>query len=55
MQAKNRQLGHYAYHVGQIVLQAKHYQQDKWRSLSVPRGQSSDFNRRVEAGQATQR
>ena len=55
MQAINRQLGHYAYHCGQIVLLAKHYQQDKWRSLSVPRGESSEFNRRVEAGQASQR
>ena len=55
MQAINRQLGHYAYHCGQIVLLAKHNQQDKWRSLSVPRGESSEFNRRVEAGQASQR
>ena len=55
MQAINRQLGHYAYHVGQIVLLAKHYQQDKWRSLSVPRGQSAEFNRRIAAGEASQR
>ena len=55
MQAINRQLGHYAYHCGQIVLLAKHCQQDKWRSLSIPRGRSAEFNRRVEAGQASQR
>ena len=55
MQAINRQLGHYAYHCGQIVLLAKHYQQDKWRSLSIPRSRSADFNRRVETGQASQR
>ncbi len=55
MQAINRQLGHYAYHCGQIVLLAKHYQGEKWRSLSVPRGKSGDFNRRVGAGEASQR
>lgn len=55
MQAMNRQLGHYAYHCGQIVLLAKHYQQDKWRSLSIPRGRSAEFNRSVETRQASQR
>lgn len=38
MEAINRQLTHYSYHVGQIVLLAKHYAGDKWRSLSIPRG-----------------
>jgi uncharacterized damage-inducible protein DinB len=37
MQAINRQIAHYSYHVGQIVLLAKHYQHSQWRSLSVPR------------------
>jgi len=55
MQAINRQLGHYAYHCGQIVLLAKHYQWNSWRPLSIPRGRSAEFNRRVEAGQASQR
>ena len=54
-QAINRQLGHYAYHCGQIVLLAKHFQHANWKSLSVPRGQSTDFNKRVQAGQASQR
>ena len=54
-QAINRQLGHYAYHVGQIVFLAKHWQHKKWKSLSVPRGQSSTFNQRVAAGEASQR
>jgi hypothetical protein len=44
MQAINRQLTHYAYHVGQIVYVAKHYAGDSWRSLSVPKGKSADFN-----------
>lgn len=37
MGAINRQLIHYSYHVGQIVLLAKHYAGDKWQSLSIPR------------------
>jgi uncharacterized damage-inducible protein DinB len=55
MQAINRQMAHYAYHVGQIVLLAKHFRQSEWRSLSVPRGKSAEFNRRVSAGEASQR
>lgn len=55
MQAINRQLAHYAYHVGQIVLLAKHFQHEHWRSLSVPRRQSAEFNRKVAAGEASQR
>jgi hypothetical protein len=55
MQAINRQMGHYSYHCGQIVLLAKHFKHDEWQSLSVPRRQSADFNRRVLAGEASQR
>jgi hypothetical protein len=55
MQAINRQLAHYPYHVGQIVLLAKHFASDHWQSLSVPRNQSVEFNRRVAAGEASQR
>lgn len=55
MQAINRQVAHYSYHCGQIVLLAKHFKHDDWRSLSVPRGQSAGFNRRVLAGEASQR
>jgi Protein of unknown function (DUF1572) len=55
MQAINRQLCHYAYHVGQIVFLAKHLQSAQWKSLSVPRGQSGQFNQRVVSGQASQR
>jgi uncharacterized damage-inducible protein DinB len=55
MQAINRQIAHYAYHCGQIVLLAKHFKHNDWRSLSVPRGQSAGFNRRVLAGEASQR
>jgi hypothetical protein len=55
LQAINRQLGHYAQHVGQIVFLAKHFAWDHWRSLSVPRNQSAEFNRNVAAGQLRQR
>ncbi|HVN06369.1 MAG TPA: DUF1572 domain-containing protein [Bryobacteraceae bacterium] len=55
MQAINRQLAHYASHIGQIILLAKHFQCDKWRSLSIPRGKSAEFTRRVTAGEASQR
>jgi uncharacterized damage-inducible protein DinB len=55
MQAINRQMGHYSYHCGQIVFLAKHLQHDQWKSLSIPRGKSADFNRRVGAGEASQR
>ncbi|MGD0736923.1 MAG: DUF1572 domain-containing protein [Terracidiphilus sp.] len=55
MQAINRQLAHYPYHVGQIVLLAKHFACDHWQSLSVPRNKSAEFNRKVAAGEASQR
>jgi len=55
MQAVNRQIAHYSYHCGQIVLLAKHFKHDGWKSLSVPRKQSAEFNRRVSAGEASQR
>ena len=44
MQALNRQLTHYAYHVGQIVLLAKHFAAVTWMPLSVPRGKSEEWN-----------
>lgn len=55
MQAINRQLAHYPHHVGQIVMLAKHFAHDHWKSLSVPRNQSAAFNEKVSAGAASQR
>jgi hypothetical protein len=55
MQAINRQLAHYPMHVGQIVLLAKHFASDHWKSLSVPRNQSAQYNRKVAEGKASQR
>jgi Protein of unknown function (DUF1572) len=55
MQAINRQVAHYSYHCGQIVFLGKHLKSSEWKCLSVPRKQSADFNRRVQAGEASQR
>jgi hypothetical protein len=44
MQAIHRQTAHYAYHSGQIVLLAKHFQHNVWKPLTVPRGKSAEFN-----------
>ena len=55
MQAIQRQIAHYAYHCGQVVFLAKHFKGRDWKSLSVPRNRSADFNRRVLAGEASQR
>jgi hypothetical protein len=58
MQAINRQVAHYSYHVGQIVFLAKHVTAEttgNWASLSVPRNKSRDFNADVGAGRKSQR
>jgi len=55
MQAINRQMAHYSYHCGQIVFLAKHLVGSGWRSLSIPRGASANFNERVARGEASQR
>jgi len=44
LEAMQRQLGHYAYHIGQMVFWAKHLKGDDWESLSVPKGKSKAFN-----------
>ena len=45
VEAMNRQLTHYAYDVGQIVLLAKHFKSKEWKTLSVPKNRSAEFNR----------
>jgi hypothetical protein len=40
LRAINRQLSHYAYHIGQIVLLARHFRSADWRSLSIPKKRS---------------
>lgn len=44
-QAINRQLTHYSYHIGQIVLLGNTVKAGKWISLSIPIGQSNAFNK----------
>jgi hypothetical protein len=48
LQAISRQLLHYAGHVNQIVLLAKHFRGAEWQSLSIPKGQSETFARQFE-------
>lgn len=49
IEALERQIGHCAYHVGQIVFLAKHFESAKWDTLSIPRGQSEAFFRREKS------
>lgn len=44
LEAINRQIAHYSYHVGQIVFLAKMLRNDQWKSLSIPRNQSREYN-----------
>jgi hypothetical protein len=41
MQAINRQIAHYAQHVGQIILLAKHYAGEEWKTVSMPKRKPS--------------
>jgi hypothetical protein len=43
LQAINRQIAHYAGHVGQIVFLAKHLRSSEWKTLTIPRGKSEEF------------
>jgi len=45
LQAVNRQIAHYAQHLGQIVFLAKHLRWNHWKTLSIPRGKSEEFKR----------
>jgi hypothetical protein len=49
VEAINRQLTHYSYHIGQIVLLAKHFRSSEWKTLSVPKNRSAEFNQFVSA------
>ena len=56
VEAINRQLTHYPMHIGQIILLAKHFRSAEWKTLSVPRNRSGEFNQfladRQAAGEA---
>lgn len=43
-EAINRQLTHYSYHIGQITFLAKHFRVGDWKTLSVPKNKSAQFN-----------
>jgi Protein of unknown function (DUF1572) len=45
VQAINRQIAHYAAHVGQIVFLAKHLRSNEWKTLTIPRGKSEEFKK----------
>lgn len=45
LEAINRQLAHYPYHVGQIVYLAKMLSTDVWKSLSIPKNKSQEYNK----------
>jgi hypothetical protein len=47
LQAINRQIAHYAQHIGQIVFLAKHLRSAEWKTLSIPRGKSEEFKKVV--------
>jgi len=47
LQAINRQVAHYAYHIGQIVFLAKHWKGADWKTLSIPKGQSEQVNAKM--------
>lgn len=49
IQAINRQLMHYANHIGQIVFLAKHFRSSEWNSLSIPRNRSAEFTSSMQA------
>ncbi len=44
MEALNRQLTHYSYHIGQIIFLSKMISGNQWESLSIPKGKSAEFN-----------
>lgn len=45
LEAVNRQIAHYSYHIGQIVFLAKMIKNEDWNSLSIPRNKSGDYNK----------
>jgi uncharacterized damage-inducible protein DinB len=55
MQAINRQVAHYSYHVGQIAYLARHAAGGQWQSLTIPRRKSDEFNTQVRSGEVSQR
>jgi hypothetical protein len=55
VEALNRQLAHYPYHIGQIVFISKMAMDEEWESLSIPKNKSQDYNSRKFAQERTRR
>jgi len=55
LEAINRQLTHYAEHIGQIILLAKHFRGAEWKSLSIPKGQSAMLGSAAELANKARR
>jgi hypothetical protein len=51
LQAINRQIAHYAQHIGQMVFLAKHLRSSAWQTLSIPRGKSEEFKQHKSMSQ----
>ena len=45
--ALNRQLAHYPYHVGQIVYIGRMIKKEEWKTLSIAKGKSDEFNSKM--------
>ena len=45
LEAINRQFAHYLYHIGQIAYIGRVIKVSEWKSLTIPKGNSSDFNK----------
>jgi uncharacterized damage-inducible protein DinB len=54
-QAINRQIAHYPYHIGQIVYLARHFAGSQWKTVSIPKNKSRQFDARVASGEISQR
>jgi hypothetical protein len=50
VEAVNRQISHYGQHTGQIVFLAKHLKSSDWKTLSIPRAGSDEFNKKMSEG-----
>lgn len=55
LEAINRQIAHYSYHIGQMVFLAKMLRNDQWQTLSIARNQSAGYNTTKFSQEKTQR
>lgn len=48
LEAIQRQIAHYAYHIGQLVYISKMYSKNDWNSMSIPKGKSNEYNQSLK-------